>query len=183
MRVIGRVRVMLPVALVSVGVILAGASSASADQVWHRSVGRVSAASACPTSSAADEAAGWSQWGGTWELWANGGTGGFTCTRSINWAFDEPTKEPTSASVCTPFGGGAYILVDPSGFIPSGAPAYGNGTCSPPVVLFLGGIPYGAAWTSGGVVEASAICQAGNPGVAGIEAMNIFSTWVCILAA
>ena len=47
--------------LVTGGSSLAGALPASADQVWHQSVGRASATASCSMSSADDLAAGWSQ--------------------------------------------------------------------------------------------------------------------------
>ena len=59
---------------------------ASADAVWHQSVGRGTAEQACPESAAADLEIGWSSWGATWEEWVNDGTGGWACTRSITWA-------------------------------------------------------------------------------------------------
>lgn len=156
--------------LVTGGLSLAGALPASANQVWHQSVGRASATSACSMSSADDLAAGWSQWGATWEQWANSGKGGFTCTRSITWANDSPT--------CTEIDVNSFVLVDPSGFIPVGTPYYGDGTCTPPLVGTVG-FPYvyGLAWTSGDQDTANGICRAGNslPGlVASRSAGNLY---------
>lgn len=158
------------VVLVAGGLTLAGVSPASADQVWHQSVGRSSANGACVTSSAEDLAAGWSQWSSSWEQWANDGKGGYTCTRSITWALEEPTDAPASAGRCTLIVEGFFVL-DPSGFIPFGAPIYDNESCTPPEDDTLGGseedrdtsnVRYGLAWTSGGQAAANAICQAGN---------------------
>ena len=81
----------LAVALGAVGI----APVVSADQVWHQSFGRASAASACPTPSPVEVAAGWTPWGASWEQWPNNGNGGFTCSRAITWA-----KHPTGAG-CT----------------------------------------------------------------------------------
>lgn len=72
----------LAVALCAVGT----APAVSADQVWHQAIGRASAASPCPTSSAFEVASGWTQWGASWEQWPNSGAGGFTCSRAITWA-------------------------------------------------------------------------------------------------
>jgi hypothetical protein len=74
--------------LVVAGFALAGASPASANQVWHQAIGRASADAACPTNTPEETAAGWTQWAGSWEKWMNGQTGGFVCQRDITWAFD-----------------------------------------------------------------------------------------------
>jgi hypothetical protein len=150
------------VVLMTGGLTLAGAASASADQVWHQSVGRASANGACSTSSAADLSAGWSQW-------ANGGKGGYTCTRSVTWALDAPTEAPMPAGDCTLIGD-AFVVLDPSGFIPFGAPVYLEQTCTPPAPNTIGegenrddsAARYGLAWTTAGQAAADAICRAGN---------------------
>ena len=89
-------------------------SRASADQVWHQSVGRASADAACDASSVADLAAGWSQWAPSWEQWANAGAGGFVCSRQITWARDSAPAVATS-----PFGeigpGGGLIFLRSGG--------------------------------------------------------------------
>jgi hypothetical protein len=178
------------VVLATGGLSLAGASSAAADQVWHQSVSRASAATACSTSSADELAAGWwSQWAPSWEQWANGGKGGFTCARSITWAFDSPADAPTDATVlvgvcmlleeATDSDPDLFVLVDPSGFIPDGAPYFDNENCAPPESDFLG-LPYGAAVTSGGEAAAIAICRAGNPGGGLVSAFFISGLlWRC----
>jgi hypothetical protein len=90
--------------LIAAGLAMAGVAPASADQVWHQSVGRPSADAPCPTSDAADLEAGWSAWTGSWEQWANDGTGGWTCSRSITWAKDSPPPaaagDPVMVSNC-----------------------------------------------------------------------------------
>lgn len=94
---------------------------ASADAVWHQSVGRGTAEQACPECSAADLETGWSSWGATWEEWVNDGTGGWACTRSITWARsgggalgDLPggsSGYPEARSQCET-AGGAFTVVD-----------------------------------------------------------------------
>jgi len=168
------------VVVVTGGLSLAGASPASADQVWHQSVSRASATAACSTSSADDLAAGWSQWGATWEQWVNGGKGGFTCARSITWALDAPADEPTSIGGCNPIEGGmAFLLVGPSGFVTNDPPYFDNEACTLPSAGNLNA-PYGLAWTSGDEAAAIAICRAGNPGQSDITAIFSHSSWwVC----
>lgn len=75
-------------ALAIAGASVALAAPATADQVWHQSVQRPSAEAACSPSTSAELEAGWSDWSPSWELWANDGLGGWTCTRSIVWARD-----------------------------------------------------------------------------------------------
>ncbi len=79
-------------ALVVVAGMLFGANVASADSVQYQSYGRVSQSEAC-TAQVGETPwqASWgtdSSWYPTWEQWANGGTGGWTCGRSIAWAKD-----------------------------------------------------------------------------------------------
>jgi hypothetical protein len=72
-----------------------------------------------------------------------------------------------------------FVLVDPSGFIPDGAPYYANENCAPPESDVLG-LPYGAALTSGGEAAAIAICRAGNPGRDLLSALFISGLlWGC----
>ena len=78
--------------LVVVAGMLFGARVAVADSVWYQSYGRVSQTEAC-TAQVGETPwqASWgadSSWYPTWEQWANGGTGGWTCGRSITWAKD-----------------------------------------------------------------------------------------------
>lgn len=140
------------------GLALAGATPASAAQVWHQSIGRAPTSSACPTLSPDDQAKGWSQWAPSWEQWANDGKGGLTCTRSITWAHDTPTSAPLGG--CTNLGEG-FVVLDPSGFLAPGTPIYDNETCTAPEVENIGD-GFGYAVTSGGLSAATAICQAGN---------------------
>lgn len=83
-------------ALIVVGLLLGGASPASAAQVWIQGVQRPSADAACPASTGPAPQSGWivTDWTPSWEQWANGGTGGWTCTRSITWAKDSPAPTP-----------------------------------------------------------------------------------------
>lgn len=72
-----------------------GASPANAAQVWIQAIERPSAGAPCPASTGPDSENGWivSAWTPSWERWANGGAGGWTCTRSIAWAFNSPAPE------------------------------------------------------------------------------------------
>jgi hypothetical protein len=69
---------------------LVGATPASADSIQYQSYQRGSQSEACAAQSG--ETAWQASWGSdaswkpTWEQWANGGKGGWTCTRSITWA-------------------------------------------------------------------------------------------------
>jgi hypothetical protein len=70
------------------GLVVASATTASAHQIWHQSVGRASADAECPKLTADEVAAGWSEWAPSWAQWANDGKGGHVCDRSVTWAFD-----------------------------------------------------------------------------------------------
>ncbi len=71
-------------------------SPGSAAQVWHQSFQRPSEDAPCNPPAALDIPwqAAWPQdentWAKSWEQWPNGGTGGWTCTRSITWAQGSP---------------------------------------------------------------------------------------------
>jgi hypothetical protein len=105
---------------------LLGARVAAADSVWVQSYERSSQSQACvgqagetpwQTSWGTD-----SSWTPSWEQWANGGKGGWTCTRSIAWARDSSS----SLSCAT---GGTCVLGDigPGGglvFLISGGTTY-----------------------------------------------------------
>lgn len=73
---------------------LFGANGASADMVWTQSYQRSSQAEACTAQPGETPwQASWgadSSWHPSWEQWANGGQGGWTCTRAINWAHTDP---------------------------------------------------------------------------------------------
>lgn len=110
------------------------APHASADQVWHQAVGRTSADSSCPNSTVDDVAAGWSQWGASWEQWPNSGNGGYACTRSITWAKDSTGAGCAQVEINTDpdvpgwgnFGSGYFVprlstkFIDPGCSVPSG---------------------------------------------------------------
>jgi len=72
---------------------LASANSVQADSVWVQSYERTSQTQECVAQSwETPWQAAWgsdSSWKPSWEQWANGGTGGWTCTRSLVWARSE----------------------------------------------------------------------------------------------
>ena len=74
--------------LVASGLVMAGASPASADQIWQQQVQRASADATCDIPPVAGDAAGWSAWAPSWAQWPNDGKGGWVCERSEFWAKD-----------------------------------------------------------------------------------------------
>ena len=78
------------VACVSIGGLLIGANAAAADSIKYESYQRASQSEECAAQPGETVwQASWgadSSWGPTWEQWANGGNGGWTCTRSMTWA-------------------------------------------------------------------------------------------------
>jgi hypothetical protein len=81
-------------AVLAVAGLLFGANAASADMVWTQSYQRSSQTEACTAQPGETPwQASWgtdSSWHPSWEQWANGGSGGWTCTRAINWAQTDP---------------------------------------------------------------------------------------------
>ena len=99
--------------LVVVAGMLFGANVASADSVQYQSYQRASQTEACAAqpgetpwqaSGGAD-----SSWYPTWEQWANAGTGGWTCGRSITWARDSATRTYALGDIGP--GGGLVFLI------------------------------------------------------------------------
>jgi hypothetical protein len=80
-------------AIVTVAGALASANIAQADSVWVQSYERSSQTEKCVAQPwETPWQASWgpdSSWKPSWEQWANGGSGGWTCTRSIVWARSE----------------------------------------------------------------------------------------------
>jgi hypothetical protein len=71
---------------------LAGGGAAQADQVWYQGYERSSSEVVCTAQPGETPwQASWgpdASWHPSWEMWANGGRGGWTCWRSITWARD-----------------------------------------------------------------------------------------------
>ena len=88
---------------------LVGTNIASADQVQVQSYQRTSQTAACAAQPGETPwQASWgpdSSWTPSYEMWANNGTGGWVCTRSITWARD-------SSSPLTCATGGPCVLGD-----------------------------------------------------------------------
>lgn len=94
---------------------LAGANSVQADSVWVQSYERSSQTQACvaqagetPWQDSWGTNPGWSP---SWELWANNGNGGWTCTRSITWARSEAPQFTYRLGDIGP-GGGLIFLIN-----------------------------------------------------------------------
>ena len=84
-------------ALLALSATAFGTNAATADSVQVQSYQRGSATEACHAQPGETPwQASWgvdSSWSPSWEQWANGGEGGWTCTRSITWA-----RTPVAAS-------------------------------------------------------------------------------------
>lgn len=121
-----------------------GANSASADSIQHQSYQRGSQSEACAAQSGETPwQASWgsdSSWKPTWEQWANGGKGGWTCTRAITWAR-------------TPVAGGSSSVTYQLGDIGPGGGL---------VFLISGGLTYEMApntWSSGSQDPSQEVCS------------------------
>lgn len=117
------------------GLALAGAPAASADMVWHQSVGRSGPTAACPASSSSDLALGWTEWTGSWASWVNSGKGGYVCNRSIVWAQSSP---PPSGCVWVgdAIGGSIYLNFGDSDYLSAeNSVVYLDAACATPLSL------------------------------------------------
>jgi hypothetical protein len=148
------------VVLATLGLGVVAAPTASADEIWYQAVGRPTAASACPTDSAADVAAGWTAWSGSWEQWANGGRGGYVCQRSIVWAKSSPAGSGAQTPIgCQQFADGLWIDfgVDPA--VPGGSTIWTDADCTTAWET----VNYWAVYAPDGPDQATARCYAVAP--------------------
>jgi hypothetical protein len=148
------------VVLTTMGLGVVAAPTASADEIWYQAVGRPTAASACPTDSAADVAAGWTAWSGSWEQWANGGRGGYVCQRSIVWAKSSPAGSGAQTPIgCQQFADGLWIDfgVDPA--VPGGSTIWTDADCTTAWET----VNYWAVYAPDGPDQATARCYAVAP--------------------
>ncbi|MCF8556752.1 MAG: hypothetical protein K9G28_04290 [Candidatus Nanopelagicales bacterium] len=113
-------------ALVLAVAMLVGATVAAADSVQVQSYQRTSQAETCdsPPESLGEWRAAWADpydpisgpaWHPSWEWWANGGNGGWTCTRSITWARTPATESSSSVTYAVGDigpGGGLVFYID-----------------------------------------------------------------------
>ena len=92
---------------------LIGTNAASADQVQVQSYQRVSQSEACAAQPGETPwQASWGadpSWSPSWEQWANAGTGGWVCTRSITWAQDAGARIYNVGDIGP--GGGLVFLI------------------------------------------------------------------------
>jgi len=128
---------MAVIALVMFG--LVAAPAASADSIWVQSYQRASQADLCPHLT--DETQWQSQWGtdSSWhpayEQWANGGKGGWTCTRSITWAHDSASAGTYIGCVHagdSPYT--AYVEFGSQPFLAAGARLFRDSSCNNAIV-------------------------------------------------
>ena len=144
-------------AVVAAGLTLAPSASAKSAEVQEQSYQRASQSEACAAQTGETPwQAAWgtdSSWHPTWEQWANGGTGGWTCTRSITWATGIGCVQvllgdlPDSIPVWADFGFG-YSL-------PAGMSTFADAGCTQPVELLASG---DGVWAAD-PVEADARCN------------------------
>ena len=130
MRIRGILAAAAVAALVASASMIAAAAPASADKVWYQSVGRASASATCATLSAEDVSAGWTQWAGSWEQWANGGMGSFTCTRSITWAKEAPSDDPVTIGCVLVSLYLIWMDFGSQNFMPSGSQQFTDAGCT-----------------------------------------------------
>ena len=136
MSVLKSVRSRMFLATLSVLMIIAGtlfgATVASADSVQTQSYQRASQTEACVAQVGETPwQANWgtdATWKPSWEQWANKGTGGWTCTRSIVWARSAPAHPSAGCIDLSVYS--ASINFQSGWFLAGSAPAYSNSTCS-----------------------------------------------------
>jgi len=136
--------------LMLVAGMLFGANAASADSVQVQSYQRASQTEAC-VAQAGETAwqANWgtdSSWKPAYEMWANGGHGGWTCTRSITWAKTPvPASSSDGGSVTYRVGdvgpGGGLVFLISGGLRYEMAPKAWNGGVADPGMYWCASTP------------------------------------------
>ena len=153
---------------------LFGAHAASADSVQVQSYQRASQSEACTAQPGETPwQASWGPnpgWAPSWEQWANHGTGGWTCTRTITWA-----TEPYKLGEIGPGGGVIFLISD--GVHYEMAPRTWNGGASDPQLAWSGNTSVAVAGTSTAIGAGAAnttliINQAGGGSTAGKAATS-----------
>jgi hypothetical protein len=100
--------------LVTLAGVLFGVRVAVADSVWVQSYERSSQTQACVGQAGEtpwqDSWGTDSSWKPSWEMWANGGKGGWVCTRSITWARSTPSVRSYSLGDIGPGRGLVFLI-------------------------------------------------------------------------
>jgi hypothetical protein len=149
------------IAMSSLAFVAAGltmAPSASADSVQVQSYQRASQSEACAaqTGETPWETA-WgtdASWHPTWEQWANGGTGGWTCTRSIIWATSTPPRGCVQTALDS-IDGPQWMNFGSADFTAPDAIMFSDAGCS----VATGQSSFHVVWATDGTA-AGAICEA-----------------------
>ena len=134
------------------------APAASADQIWYQGVGRATAQAACPTNTAADTEAGWTEWTASWEDWPNHGAGGYVCTRQNTWAQESTGEDgyPSAGCVPTTTLGGPYLDFLGGWSLPTGTAGFNDRDCANISPEFA---QFNLVFAPSGAEQASALCQ------------------------
>lgn len=140
---------------------------ASADSAWVQEYERPTQESRC--GAPADETpfqstySGHREWTPSWSFWANGGRGGWVCTRTIVWARSTstaPSPAPWVTARCTLFNGmGQYVNYLGGWSLAAGAPIYSDANC-----IVGAGVTGPNVVFAANVTEADAKCAAVWPG-------------------
>ena len=161
--------------LVVVAGMLFGANVASADSVQYQSYQRASQTEACVAQVGETPwQASWgtdSSWKPTWEQWANKGTGGWTCTRSIVWARDASCAAGGPCVVGDVGPGGGLVFLISGGLRYEMAPKTWSGGSSDSSQIWTTSAAFCYA---SGSSTANADCQTNNlyPGTSGAQAAS-----------
>lgn len=154
----------LSVAVVA-GTTLLAAPSASADQVWYQGVERASVDAPCPTSSSDELRAGWSEWTASWAQWANGGKGGYVCTRAITWAHEDAGGDDRICVLVDTEGDQSIYVLLPGWSVREGTEigVYFNASCTDRAeedgIPFTIPVPFDVVWAPDGESQAETRCH------------------------
>ncbi len=167
---------------------LASADQASADSTQVQSYQRASQGAACIAQP--DETPWRASWGDDpswhpgWEQWANGGKGGWTCSRSITWAHDAADDVPAFPSGTCLYDGVAIVSLDyyvdfqGSWFVPLLSPMYSDPQCTIPVDQVV--TNSFAVYAPAGHDQASAFCRQLAPGTVADGPQSADNVYRCL---
>ena len=109
------------------------------------------------TATAEDTSAGWTAWIASWEQWPNDGKGGYVCTRSITWAYQDGSAGGYPSGACIQADTiPEYVDFGGRWSRPFGSVYYLDASCT---VMAPGTTGYNLVYAPGGAGQASALCD------------------------
>lgn len=120
--------------------------------------------------------AGWSEWTPSYAEWANGGKGGYVCTRAITWAYESTDTGPGHATAfCVQASAFEYFNFLGGWHLPVTTPIYNSSACT----TNSGTSRHDVVYTPDGEEKAKALCTEAFGGYPNLITYPPFPVWGC----